>query len=273
MVTMVLDHVGYWDNIAPLRAVGRLAMPLYCILFVISVRKNQVNGLRLFIIAAISQIPFMLYIEEIQLNIIFGFFFFYWLVTSQQKKAPLQTVLSFIVIVITGLPLSIFPEDSYKWYHYATSLRVSYGWYLYATLFIFYRLQSKVDQRFAFAVFTGLYVWITRYAIGFPRQLIAIAAPFIDWIKLPRPNKYLYRYFYPGHLMILAIIKISLTGFTFGVFNGFWFSDELIDNAWQTTTSYEPNSLEELLDTYYWNTDEDVYFFEETGENQNDQRD
>ena len=103
MVTMVLDHVGYWDNIAPLRAVGRLAMPLYCILFVISVRKNQVNGLRLFIIAAISQIPFMLYIEEIQLNIIFGFFFFYWLVTSQQKKAPLQTVLSFIVIVITGL--------------------------------------------------------------------------------------------------------------------------------------------------------------------------
>ena len=36
--------------------------------------------------------------------------------------------------------------------------------------------------------------------------------PFLTWLKAPRPNKYLYRYFYPGHLAILAVIYTLSTG-------------------------------------------------------------
>ncbi|MHC5083611.1 MAG: TraX family protein [Planctomycetota bacterium] len=245
MVTMLADHLGYWDEIAPLRAIGRLAMPLYCILFVISLRKNQVNGLRLLLIAAASQIPFMLYIEVRQLNIIFGFFIFYWFIQSQLQKKNLQMIIALAVLIYTGLPLPVF-------------LPVSYGWYLYTTLFIFYRLGTKIDQRFAFAFITCLYVWMVRHVTEFPRQLIAIIVPFIEGIHLRRPNKYLYRYFYPGHLAILAIVKIIMAGSLMGNFYGFINQDLSDTDSLHEIAAFEPNDTLDSLDIYFWQAAQDA---------------
>ena len=49
----------------------------------------------------------------------------------------------------------------------------------------------------------------SRVNIGQP---LAIGVPFLTRLKAPRPNKYLYRYFYPGHLLILAVLYYFITG-------------------------------------------------------------
>lgn len=56
----------------------------------------------------------------------------------------------------------------------------------------------------AFATATAAYTFLLDIH---PRQLVAIGVPFIEGIAAPRPNKYLYRFFYPGHLVILAGLK------------------------------------------------------------------
>ena len=182
MATMAMDHVGYLNEIPVLRYFGRLAMPLYAILFVMTLRSGHLHLGRLFWLAAASQLPAMYVVDVDKLNIIFGFWIFGWTVHAFEKRNRLN--------VAAGLLMMLLP--------------VSYDWYLYATMFIFYCLREKYVQAMAFAVATAAYTYLMEFHL---RQLLAIGVPFIQGIKAPRPNKYLYRYFYPGHLAILSIVK------------------------------------------------------------------
>jgi hypothetical protein len=182
MATMTMDHVGYLYDIPALRYFGRLAMPLYAILFVMTVRSGHVHLGQLFWLAAASQLQAMYVVDLDKLNIIFGFWIFGWTVQAFERRNWLD--------VAAGLMMMLIP--------------VSYDWYLYATMFIFYCLREKYLQAMAFAVATAAYTYLMEVHL---RQLLAMGAPFIQGIKAPRPNKYLYRYFYPGHLVILAILK------------------------------------------------------------------
>lgn len=186
MITMVMDHVGYMYSISELRYFGRLAMPMYAILFVMTVRSGHVNLKRLLFLALASQLPMMYLFEVLKLNIIFGFWIFAWTVNGIEKQKPLQA--------FSGVMMMLIP--------------VSYGWYLYVTLYIFWGIRHTLLRNLAFAAVTGIYTWLLYIH---PRQLLAAGVPWIRGIKAPRPNKYLYRYFYPGHLIILAIVKYVQT--------------------------------------------------------------
>lgn len=192
MITMIVDHIGYFYNISALRYVGRFGMPLYAMLFVITIRNRQFKLGRILLLGALSQYQYMYIFGEPQLNIIFGFAIFAWTAEGIRRRHWLT--------IIAGLLLMLIP--------------VSYDWYLYLTLATFYWIEPKAAQRGAFAVLTGVYVYLSyvgNYAYWW-RQLLAIGAPFIEGIKAPRPNKYLYRYFYPGHLLILAVMQYMLIG-------------------------------------------------------------
>ncbi len=190
IITMLLDHIGYLYNIPVFRYAGRLAMPLYSILFVMTIRTNQVNLQRLLILAAVSQIPYQYLFRDIQLNIIFGFVIFYWTTDAIGRRNWLKAVI--------GLMMMFIP--------------VSYSWYLYLSLFIFYYLHDKMMQRFSFAILTSVYTYILIASGLHWRQILAVCVPFIEGMKAPRPNKYLYRYFYPGHLIILATVFFFFPG-------------------------------------------------------------
>lgn len=199
MITMILDHIGYFYNISPLRYIGRLGMPLYAILFVITLQKGQLNLKRVLLLALLSQVQYMYIFQDFfelhsfripQLNIIFGFAIFAWTVEGFRKRHWFT--------MIVGLLLMWIP--------------VSYGWYLYATLATFYWIDNKTSQRGFFAVLTGIYTYYNYLKGGHWRQLLAVCAPFIEGIKAPRPNKYLYRYFYPGHLLVLAVMQYTMIG-------------------------------------------------------------
>lgn len=203
MVTMLADHVGcFYEQVNWLRYTGRLAMPLYAMLFVMTIRTGHVKHWRLLILATISQIPYSCLFSydsfnELDLNIIFGFYIFYWLTVTIEKR-------NWFGLCIVAAAMCI---------------PVSYGWYLYASMAAFYWLDKKrYEQWSIFALLTIVYTYITGIH---PRQLLAIVAPFIRGIRLPRPNKYLYRYFYPAHLLILLIVHICIMGYVVTPFGEF----------------------------------------------------
>ncbi len=244
MVTMVADHVGYlYKELEIFRYVGRLAMPLYAMLFVITIRSGHINIRRLLVIAAISQIPYsLLFIDQFYdpaldqiiydptLNIIFGFAIFYGLTVAVERRNWLGIVLA---VAAMWIPCS-------------------YGWYLYISMATFYWLDRRPAARHGvFAVATAAYTYFGFFYNQqviywkYLRQLLAIGAPFIRRIRLPRPNKYLYRYFYPGHLLILLVIHVAITGYLTTPFGTFWFTPEpeetyeLYDDYYESYESYE----------------------------------
>ena len=125
IVTMVLDHIGYLYEIPSLRCIGRLGMPLYAILFVVTIQKHQVHLGRILLLALLSQVPYMyifqhsFYLYDFrlpQLNIIFGFAIFAWTTEAVRRQNRLKIIAGFLMMCIP----------------------VSYGWYLYFTLATFY---------------------------------------------------------------------------------------------------------------------------------------
>ena len=217
MLTMLLDHLGflYYDLIA-FRYIGRLGMPLYAMLFVMSIQSGRVNHKRLLILALISQVPYLLIFEELNLNIIVGFYIFYWLTAAVKHRSWLGMAAAFAAMWIP----------------------VSYSWYLYASLAAFYWLDPNPGaKRSGFALLTVIYTYLTNTHL---RQLLAIVAPFLQGIKAPRPPKYLYRYFYPGHLFILLIIDFLIIGVVITPFGTFpkpandesqWYNEYYDENA------------------------------------------
>ncbi len=203
MVTMLADHVGFmYYQYNFLRYAGRLAMPLYAMLFVMTIRSGHVRPWRLLLLAAVSQVPYLLIfypgsLRGADLNIIFGFLIFYWLTAAIEKRHWLG-----IVLVTASMCIPI-----------------SYGWYLYTSMAAFYWLEGdRRKQWSAFALLTIVYTWMTSVH---PRQLLAICVPFIRGIKLPRPNQYLYRYFYPGHLLVLVVVDVLIMGYLVTPFGTF----------------------------------------------------
>lgn len=232
IVTMLIDHIGYLYEQPLFRAIGRLSMPLYCILFVMTIRKEQIHAHRLLILAILSQIPYMLYFDCFNLNIIAGFYIFYLMILAAKKRSFLWIPIVFGIMLIP----------------------VSYGWYLYLTLFVFYLPDNKAKQRIGFALITIVYCIVNHY----PRQMLSLLSLFFDRIRLPRPNKYLYRYFFPTHLAILVIVKYLKLGVLTLPMVGVWSPgqfapyDSFYDKQWNIN-----------LDEDYYNEDMNSLFLQE----------
>jgi len=242
MLTMTLDHIGYmYSHLEFLRFPGRLGMPLYAILFVITLQKHQVHLWRIVILAILSQVQYMYIFQQYfyvygyqlpQLNIIFGFAIFAWFAAGVDERNRLK--------IVSGVLMMWIP--------------VSYGWYLYFTLGIFCWLDNKYAQRGAFAVLMAVYTYVENLH---PRQMLAAVVPFLTWLKAPRPNKYLYRWFYPGHLLILASVNYWVLGIPLSLPMGKVYDDapDYYQEYYQTEPEYyddanEPSFYYEDLPVY-----------------------
>lgn len=238
MGTMAADHVGYlYYQLDFLRYAGRLAMPLYAMLFVMTIRSGHVRPWRVLALAAISQVPYLLlfhpgWIWHTDLNIIFGFLIFYWLTVAVEKRCWWGIVLTATAITLTSTEIALTSTKK--------SLPVCYGWYLYGSMAAFYWLDgNRRRQRGVFAGLTVLYTYfrfVWRHdEIYFRalRQLLAIGVPFIQGIKARRPNKYLYRYFYPGHLFVLVIVDLLVMGYIITPFGTFGPKASESQNEWE----------------------------------------
>ncbi len=175
-VTMLLDHIGHIYELPILRCAGRIAMPYYCMLFVLTGKKQSYDLLRLGILAAVSQPFYGMIFEFDRLNIIAGFFVFALLIDAMNKKLLRRSIACLLVMLIVP---------------------VDYGHFLYLSLFALWYVgpMAYVLLNVVFAVACGLLV-----------QLVGCFAWYIPKLNMPRIPVVVYRWYYPLHLFVIAFI-------------------------------------------------------------------
>lgn len=208
LITMIIDHTGaifFPENIS-LRIIGRIAFPIYCFLLIegyIHTKNIQRYGIRLFVFALISEIPFdYAFYGELDFshqNIFFTLslgLLFIFMIDHYFRINP--------VIATAGMILAIF---------LAEYLNTDYGILGILYILIFY-IASKINGvSKPIFIFLTLYIFSATLVLGIQYYAI-LAVPFIALYNgrkgsLGTLMKYGFYVAYPLHLAILYLLKIQ----------------------------------------------------------------
>ncbi|MDT9718844.1 TraX family protein [Paenibacillus sp. ClWae2A] len=198
MITMLIDHIGavFFPHIIELRIIGRIAFPIYAFAVYIGykhTRDVQKYIWRLFWIAIISQVPFMAAFNHYSLNVVWTL----WsalLVLLVIDKLP-SKLLSIPIVIGAGWFMEISQMD--------------YGMYGLLLVLLFRYFQGPVLV-VAHVLLNALYLLLHNSSVQMYSVLatagIAIAQYYQAGFRMKGP-RWVWRYFYPAHLAIIAIIR------------------------------------------------------------------
>ena len=214
MVAMVFDHVGdmFFPNVMWPRMIGRLAMPLFSFGIAegyIHTRDRKKYILRLGIFALISEVPFDLAFEgKIGLshqNIMLTFFLavlalmVFDMIRGEiredtGKYSVARTILGILfVLVMAGVSLVI---------------KADYTIFAVIAVFLFYVLK---DTRFFLRTGAGVaFLALTRTVGYYCTTGLSIIPLLLYNGKKGKGLKWLFYAFYPGHLLVLYLIKMII---------------------------------------------------------------
>lgn len=216
MVSMVFDHVGdmFFPEVMWLRMIGRLAMPIFSFCIAegyIHTRDRKKYILRLLIFALISEIPFDLAFEgKIGLshqNIMLTFFlavlalYFFDLIRGEVKEdtgkySMGRTIPGIFVIVAMAFV--------------ALLLKADYTIFAVVAVFLFYVFK---DAKYFIRSAVGVaFLALTRTMGYYCTTGLSIIPLLLYNGKRGRGLKWLFYVFYPGHLLVLYVIKLALSG-------------------------------------------------------------
>ncbi|MBE1444873.1 TraX family protein [Paenibacillus sp. OAS669] len=202
MLTMLIDHIGlvFFQDQAIWRMIGRIAFPIYAYFIVLGysrTRNLKLYMVRLFLIALISQVPFMLAFGTRGVNAV-------------------GTLLMCVIILY-------LIDHTAKWIWIPAALVLSagmevfsfdYGLYgvLLVLIYKYTKSHSMVLCHFALNVlFLFLKGWVIE-AYSIITTIAIVYAPTVwkqvEGIRMP---KWVWRSFYPVHLMVLAIVEFILS--------------------------------------------------------------
>lgn len=198
MLTMLIDHIGavFFPYMMELRIIGRIAFPIYAFAVYIGyqhTRNVQKYIWRLFWIAVISQVPFMAAFNHISLNVV-------WTLWS---ALLVLLVLDKLPSKLLGVPIVIGAGIVMEWTH------MDYGMYglLLVLLFRYFKGTGLV---MAHVILNVLYVMVYYSSLQMYSALattgIVIAQYYQAGFRLKGP-RWIWRYFYPVHLAIIAVIR------------------------------------------------------------------
>jgi hypothetical protein len=203
---MLIDHTGLiiYNNEYILRAIGRIAFPLFSFLIIYNYifnTKNKKNYLkRLISFLIISELLFIVFEQNIINNIfytlILGLSFIF--IFEQQKEDEYNSIsqnLITITIFLFFLFLSLFTDYEI------------YGFILIVSIYLYYKFKNTIF--FILGIIT-LLLLSTIETIGFnliSLLLIYIAYNFNVKHNIPRTNKYFFYLFYPFHIILLIYIS------------------------------------------------------------------
>ena len=211
MVSMVSDHVGdlFFPGVMWLRMIGRLAMPIFsfCIAegYAHTRDKNRYL-LRMGIFALISEVPFDLAFEGKvgfgHQNIMLTFFLsilalkIFDLIRGEEPRNIGKTVLGTLaVLVMAGLALL---------------LRADYTIFAVIAVFLFYVLRNR-HPLVRSGVGVG-FLALTRTMGYYCTTGFSLIPLLLYNGKRGRGLKWLFYAFYPGHLLLLFVLKKLLAG-------------------------------------------------------------
>lgn len=199
MLSMLIDHIGhiFFPNDMTWRMIGRIAFPIYAYALVqghlhTSNRIRYVS--RLFFIALLSQIPYQLAINPEGLNVVVTLCMAAGVLNILDRCS--SNVLSAAIIVLCGIIMDIFPFD--------------YGAYglLLVLMFRYLPGYGLVAGHFLLNVIYLFYSdWLLQIISILPTMVIVYGPQLWSKLESLRVRKWVWRSFYPVHLVILAIVK------------------------------------------------------------------
>jgi len=204
IIAMTIDHIGFvfFPEMAFFRIIGRITIPLLTFLIAVSYfhtsNKNKYIT-RIFIFALISQVPYTLAISN-NLNILFNYFFVLLIIRLWELNKDKVLNLGLTAILI---PFILISDGS---------------WLILALILAFMLFKdSKLDTIIALIVITILGFIEKSLLINLEWAIISLfmmlSIPFI-WLYNGLKGhslKWLFYVYYPGHLLILYLIKLFLS--------------------------------------------------------------
>lgn len=199
MITMLIDHIGavFYPQVGELRIIGRIAFPIYAFAVYIGykhTRNIQKYIWRLFWIAVISQLPFMVAFNHFSLNVVWTL----WsalLVLLVLDKLPVR-LLGIPIVIVAGLVMEMTHMD--------------YGMYGLLLVLLFRYFQGPVLVM-AHLLLNVLYIYLHSSSIQMYSVIatagIAMAQYYNAGFRLKGP-RWIWRYFYPAHLAVIALIRL-----------------------------------------------------------------
>ena len=218
MVSMVFDHVGdvFFPEIAWLRMVGRLAMPIFAFCITegyIHTRNRNKYLLRMGIFALVSEVPFDLAFEgNINLshqNIMLSFFIsilalmLFDLIRGSKieikgRYSVWRTMLGALAVVAMAVVAMLVKAD--------------YTMFAVASVFLFYVFKDV--NHYVRPIPGVAFLALTRTVGYYCTTGLSIIPLLLYNGKKGKGLKWLFYAFYPGHLLILYLLKLLLTGQT-----------------------------------------------------------
>jgi len=198
MLTMLIDHIGliFFPNELLWRIIGRLAFPIYLFGIVQGwkyTRNRKRYVIRLSVIGAVSQIPFVLSVGAGGINVIGTFLMIlaaFWVLDRMRGNG-----LAIVSVVLIALALEMFPFD--------------YGAYGLG-LALCYRYLSGFNMVAAHMAMNLLWMFYKGWGIQLysilPTVLFAFGPDLMNRMNRFKVPRWLWLSFYPAHLLILGII-------------------------------------------------------------------
>ncbi|OAB45963.1 TraX family protein [Paenibacillus glacialis] len=199
MLTMLMDHIGYvfFPDEMMWRTIGRLAFPIYTYALVQGYlhTSNQLKyGIRLLIIAILSQLPYELAFDTSRFNVVATLFIAVLVMNILDRIS--SKILSVGIVLLFGILMQIIPFD--------------YGAYGLVLVLLFKYLSSH-ELVFAHVFLNVVYLFsnnaiLQMYSIV--PTLVIVYGPIL-WTRLEsiRVRKWIWRSFYPLHLSLIVIWK------------------------------------------------------------------
>lgn len=227
LVTMFIDHLSYMLHLNKAiddstyfvgRAIGRFAFPIYVYLLLVGFYKTKDRkryGLRLFLFALLSEIPFdYLHIGK-------------WIDYSYQNVFWELLAIFFVYICLDKIDSQKW-NLFFKWFvrvviligvgFWCKVLGFDYGWFGIAVGFTFYMAYKsyKSKTKFGFKMLLGLGLSLAFFMLENPLELMILwEIPLLlicdTDIKVQQPKivKFGFYAFYPIHLFILGLLTVG----------------------------------------------------------------
>ncbi|TLS50500.1 conjugal transfer protein TraX [Paenibacillus antri] len=201
MITMLIDHIGIvWFPDSPIwRIVGRIAFPVYTYLIAVGLSRTRSVPkylLRLALLAVISQAPFALLFDTYTINVIGTFFVSAAAVYGMERWKDNPLGYAFPIAAAVLLEAVAF----------------DYGAYGLLLLLIFRYTTRHVTLLSHFGL-NIIYVLLFQAPLQvfsiLPTLVVAYAPSALAKASYRAPS-WLWRSFYPAHLIVLYILAITL---------------------------------------------------------------
>lgn len=204
MLTMLIDHIGliFFPDDPEWRYIGRIAFPIYCYALVqghlhTSSRPRYI--LRLLVIGLTAQVPFNLALNPEGLNVVFTLLLSEWVMIALDKLPKLR--LAPLVVIPAAFVMDALPLD---YNAYGLLLVLIFRYARSYGLVLFHLLLNVLSLFY--------YGWTVQMLSLLPTLVIAYGPALWERLVRLRMPRWVWRSFYPGHLALLALVRLFAYG-------------------------------------------------------------